>query len=236
MSGDICGSSDLDLLNRLMLSLKLLLYVKGAPMKRLLKLSVILCAATAVGMEATSAAAQTSTTKKVWTIEDILAERQEPVVNKNPNMCMGNRFKPCVCAPAVTKLVQYRPSVAECGKKAGIIMSGARYISAFSVVVRDRDNRDRWPLTFPSTGIGYGGCTLAQARAGLGKCSAFKVQKILNVKNENGNAEVHCLGESGYHPLMKGISRMTVKLKDVPSSHADPLERLCLYGPTKPLN
>jgi hypothetical protein len=181
-------------------------------------------------------AAQTTTTNKVWTIAEVLAERQEPVEDKNPSMCMGNRFKPCVCAPDVTKLVQYRPSIAECGKKAGIVMSGARYINAFSVVVRDRDNRDRWPLNFPATGTGYGGCTLAQAKAGLGKCSAFKVQKILSVKNENGNAEVHCLGESGYHPLMKGISRMTVKLKDVPGSHEDPLERLCLYGPKKPLN
>jgi hypothetical protein len=114
-------------------------------------------------------------------------------------------------------------------------MSG-RYLTAFSVVVRDRDNRDRWPITFPATGTGYGGCTLAQARAGLGKCSAFKVQRIIKVKDDNGDAEVHCLGQSGYHPLMKGISRMTVKLKDVPGSNADPLERLCLKGPTTPLN
>lgn len=205
-------------------------------MKRLFNLSVAAVAAIAIGTVVAPAAAQTSTTNKVWTIDEILAERQEPVEKKNPRMCMGNPFKPCVCAPDVTKLVQYRPSIAQCGKKAGIVMSGSRYLSAFSVVVRDRDNRDRWPLTFPASGTGYGGCTLAQAKAGLGKCSAFKVQKIINVKNENGNAEVHCLGESGYHPLMKGISRMTVKLKDIPESHADPLERLCLYGATKPLN
>jgi hypothetical protein len=35
---------------------------------------------------------------------------------------------------------------------------------------------------------------------------------------------------------MKGISRMTIKLKDVPGSNLDPLERLCLKGPTTPLN
>ena len=201
-------------------------------MKLLSTLCMVALAGLAIGP--TPSSAQT-TTKRVWTVAEILAERQEPVDIENPRMCMGNRFKPCVCAPDVTKLVQYRPSIAQCGKKAGIVMSG-RYITAFSVVVRDRDNRDRWPISFPATGTGYGGCTLAQAKAGLGKCSAFKVQKIIKVNNENGDAEVHCLGQSGYHPLMKGISRMTVKLKDVPGSHADPLERLCLKGPTTPLN
>ncbi len=201
-------------------------------MKLLSTLCMVALAVLAIGP--TPSSAQT-TTKRVWTVAEILAERQEPVDIENPRMCMGNRFKPCVCAPDVTKLVQYRPSIAQCGKKAGIVMSG-RYITAFSVVVRDRDNRDRWPISFPATGTGYGGCTLAQAKAGLGKCSAFKVQKIIKVNNENGDAEVHCLGQSGYHPLMKGISRMTVKLKDVPGSHADPLERLCLKGPTTPLN
>lgn len=193
------------------------------------------CVATlAIGV--VSATAQTTTTKKVWTIDEILAERETPVDIKNPRMCAGGRFKPCVCAPDVTKLVQYRPSIAQCGKKAGIIMSGARYLKAFSVVVRDRENRDRWPLSFPTTGGGFGGCSLAQAKAGLARCSAYKVQKIIKVDNENGDAEVHCLGESGYHPLMKGISRITVKLQDVPGSNADPLERLCLYGATRTLN
>jgi hypothetical protein len=202
-------------------------------MKLLSTLCIIALGALAIG--AAPASAQTTTEKRVWTINEILAERQEADDVKNPRMCMGNRFKPCVCAPDVTKLIQYRPSIAQCGKRAGVVMSG-RYLTAFSVVVRDRDNRDRWPIQFPATGTGYGGCTLAQARAGLGKCSAFKVQKIIKVKNENGDAEVHCLGQSGYHPLMKGISRMTVKLKDVPGSNADPLERLCLRGPTTPLN
>lgn len=179
---------------------------------------------------ATPSQAQTSTSR-VWTIAEILAARQEPVDNADPKMCMGNRFKPCVCAKHVTKLVQYRPSIAECNKRAGIIMSGTKYLSAFSVVVRDRDNRDRWPAKG-----GFNGCTLAQVNAGVGKCSAFKVQKIIKVENENGNAEVHCLGASGYAQLMKGISRMTVKLRDVPGSHADPLERLCLYGPKTALN
>jgi hypothetical protein len=193
---------------------------------------MIALAALAIGP--TPSIAQT-TTKRVWTVAEILAERQEANDVNNPRMCMGHRFKPCVCAADVTKLIQYRPSIAQCGKNAGIVMSG-RYLKAFSVVVRDLFNRDRWPIVFPATGTGYGGCTLAQAQAGLARCSAFKVQTIIKVKSENGDAEVHCLGKSGYHRLMKGISRMTVKLKDVPGSHTDPLERLCLKGPTIPLN
>jgi len=202
-------------------------------MKRLI-LCFTLCVST---FAATSvpALAQTSSNNRVWTIAEILAERQEPVEIDNPRMCDGQLFKPCVCAADVTKLVQYRPSIAQCGKKAGIVMSG-KYLRSFSVVVRDRANRDRYPTIFPATGTGYGGCTLAQAKAGLAKCSAFKAQKVFRVQNENGNAVVHCLGESGYHPLMRGISRMTIKLKDVPGSNLDPLERLCLRGPIRPLN
>lgn len=203
-------------------------------MKMLGTLLSVLAAAISIG--AVTASAQTTPTQKVWTIDEILAERETPLEIKSPRMCDGNRFKPCVCAPDVTKLVQYRPSIAQCGKNAGIVMSGSKYLKAFSVVVRDRENRDRWPLNFPATGAGWGGCTLAQAKAGLTRCSAYKVQKIIKVDNENGDAEVHCLGESGYHPLMKKISRITVKLQDVPGSNADPLERLCLYGATKPLN
>ena len=202
-----------------------------------MRLSISLCAI-ALSMTiggTTVASAQTKTPQKVWTVNEILAARQEEVKNDNPSMCMGNRFKPCVCADEVTKLVQYRPSIAQCGKRAGIVMSG-RYTRAFSVVVRDRDNRDRWPIQFPETGTGYGGCTLAEAKSGLGRCSAFKVQKIIKVSHPDGDAEVHCLGLSGYHPLMRGISRMTIKLKDVPGSNLDPLERLCLKGPTTPLN
>jgi len=202
-------------------------------MKSLRTLCIIAIVLLSLGVS--PSAAQSTSTKRVWTVSEILAERLEPVDIGSPRMCMGGRFKPCVCAADVTKLVQYRPSIAQCGKKAGIVMSG-KYLSAFSVVVRDRENRDRWPIQFPATGRGYGGCTLAQAKTGLARCSAYKVQKIIKVSNENGNAEVHCLGQSGYAPLMKGISRITIKLKDVPGSNADPLERLCLKNATTALN
>ena len=204
-------------------------------MQRFFKLSVAVIAVLTINTGATPALAQT-TTKKVWTIQEILDERQEPIEINSPRMCHGDRFKPCVCATDVSKLVQYRPSIAQCGKKAGIVLSGRRYLSSFSVVVRDADNRDRWPITFPVNGPGYGGCTLAQARMGYARCSAFKAQKVFRVNHANGDAIVHCLGQSGYHPLLKGITRLTIKLADVPGSNLDPLERLCLKGPRTPLN
>lgn len=168
--------------------------------------------------------------QRVWTIDEILSERRTPADVKKPSMCLGERYMPCVCAPHVSKLVQYRPSIAQCGKNAGVVFSG-RYLHAFSVVVRDRLNRDRFPER-----PGFNGCSAGQYSAGLAKCSAFKVQKIIRVNNENGDAEVHCLGASGYSSLYRAATRITVKLKDVPGGHTDPLERLCLVGPKKPLN
>ena len=70
----------------------------------------------------------------------------------------------------------------------------------------------------------------------LNKCSAFKVQKIIPVENADGDAEVHCLGASGYSTLFKRVTRMTAKLSDVPNSTQDPLVRWCLAGPTAALN
>lgn len=205
-------------------------------MKLLVKLSTTAIAALTIVSTATPTLAQTTTTKKVWTIQEILDERQEPVEIESPRMCHGGRFKPCVCTADVSKLVQYRPSITQCGKKAGVVLSGSRYLSSFSVVVRDAENRDRWPLSFPVNSPGYGGCTLAQAKMGYARCSAYKVQKVIKVSNDNGDAVVHCLGESGYHPLLKGITRLTIKIADVPGTNSDPLERLCIKGPTTPLN
>jgi hypothetical protein len=71
---------------------------------------------------------------------------------------------------------------------------------------------------------------------GYARCSAYKVQKVIKVSNDNGDAVVHCLGESGYHPLLKGITRLTIKIADVPGTNSDPLELLCIKGPTSPLN
>lgn len=177
---------------------------------------------------------------RVWTVSEILAERSSEVTkNKapactNPGAPANTKIAKCVCPSDITTLVQYRPSIAQCGKNAGIIVSG-RYIKMFSAVVRDTEDRDRWPAN------GTKGCTKAQVAAGLGKCSVFKVQKIIAVDNAKGDAEVHCLGASGYSALFRNVVRITIKPPRGTSSsevhsEAANLERLCLQGPDLPLN
>ncbi len=176
------------------------------------------------------AVAQTTTTKRVWTIDEVMSERLVASIKKKPRYCQGGLFKPCVCPKDVPTIVQYRPAVKECGNKAAIILSG-KYKDVFSVVVRDRENKDRWPLS------GINGCSAFERDTlGLNKCSAFKVQAVIPVESTDGDAEVHCLGASGYSKLFKRVSRMTAKLSDVPNSTTDPLARWCLAGPTTPLN
>lgn len=168
--------------------------------------------------------------KRVWTIDEVISERQAPSYKKKPRYCSGAVFKPCVCASDVPTVVQYRPAIKECGNKAGIVLSG-KYKDVFSVVVRDRENKDRWPPQ------GINGCSAYERDVlALHKCSAFKAQKVIPIENENGDAEVHCLGASGYSSVFARVTRMTAKLSDVPNSTNDPLARWCLAGPTKPLN
>lgn len=179
------------------------------------------------------------TTEKVWTINQILAERSKEVTkNKtptctNPGSSTNSDIEKCVCPADVTTLVQYRPSIQQCGKNAGIIVSG-RYQNMFSAVVRDKEDRDRWPAK------GVNGCSKSQVDAGLGKCSVFKVQKIISVDNKDGDAEVHCLGASGYSALFRNVVRITIKPPLGSSSNSvhteGRIERLCLYGPKLPLN
>lgn len=169
--------------------------------------------------------------KKTWAIQQILSERKLRIKDiKNPRYCNGGAFEPCVCASDVTKLVQYRPSVRECKKNAAIIFSG-RYLNAYSVVVRDFENKDRWPPE------GINGCSAYERDVlGLNRCSAFKVQNVIPVEDKRADAEVHCLGASGYSALFKRVRRITIKLQDIPGSNLDPLEKLCLIGPDRPLN
>jgi hypothetical protein len=182
-----------------------------------------------------SASAQSTPTpaasQPVWTAEQILAERRLEIKDKRrPRFCRGGAFRPCVCPRDVTKLVQYRPAVRECNNNAAIILSG-RYLTAYSAVVRDWENKDRWPVE------GINGCSAFERDTlGLNKCSAFKVQDVVNVEDEAADAEIHCLGASGYSALFRRVSRITIKLRDVPGSNTDPLERLCLAGGNRPLN
>jgi hypothetical protein len=177
--------------------------------------------------------AQSSSTpvrRRSWSVSEILSERQLLATSKKPKYCGGRFFKPCVCAEDVPSLVQYRPQVSECGGNAAIILSG-KYKDVFSVVVRDWENKDRWPPE------GINGCTAYERDVlALHRCSAFKAQKVLQIDDPRGDASVHCLGASGSSRLFKRVVRMTAKLSDVPNSTADPLARWCLKGPNLPLN
>jgi len=169
-------------------------------------------------------------TQRIWNIDEILAERKLRSPSRAPSYCQGGVFAPCVCAKDVSRRVQYRPSVKECGGKAAIILSG-KYLNVFSVVVRDWENKDRWPVE------GVNNCSsFERDTLGLNKCSVFKVQSVIGVSHPKGDAEVHCLGASGYSTLFRRVVRITAKLQDVPGSNKDPLERLCLWGPSEPLN
>ncbi len=139
----------------------------------------------------------------------------------------GSRFKPCICAAEVPNSIQYRPTLAACGGKAAAILSGS-FASAFSVVLRDKQNRDRWPAA------NYNGCSAAETALGLNKCSAFKCQEVIKASGE----QICCFGEPGTSRIMRGASRMTIKFRDIPNAGNDPLARICLSGfsPRRNLN
>jgi hypothetical protein len=139
----------------------------------------------------------------------------------------GSIFKPCICADQVPSDIQYRSSLSACGGNAAAILKGG-YADSFSVVLRDSQNRDRWPAS------GYNGCTAGEVEEGLAKCSAFKCQKTVRSSDQY----ICCFGEPGSSSIMAGATRLTIKLADHPGSTTDPLLRLCLPGfdPTSSLN
>ncbi|NMC63388.1 MAG: hypothetical protein GYA55_09515 [SAR324 cluster bacterium] len=139
----------------------------------------------------------------------------------------GSIFKPCICPKHVPKTIKYRPSLAVCGGNAAAILSGA-YGNSFSVVLRDSQNNDRVPA------VGFNGCTKEEADLGLARCSAFKCQKTIR----SGGKYICCFGDSGTSRTLSSATRMTIKLRDDPTSGNDPLIRVCLPGfdPDKKLN
>lgn len=167
----------------------------------------------------------------VWTVSEILLEPETGGAGGTP-LCGGEfGFKRCTCAPDVPSYVRYRPAVVECNGNAAAILSGP-LLDAFSVVVRDTQNRDRWP----AAGSGFGGCSasLADSDSPPNRCSAFKVQSKFPAGG--GTAVVYCFGASGYDPLFSDAARLTVKITNDPTGNDDQLERYCLFGPTVPLN
>ncbi len=166
-----------------------------------------------------------------WTIAEIIAEPRRGGNGGTPR-CGGEfGFRRCLCVEDVPSSIRYRPSIVECNNNAGAILYGD-YAEAFSIVVRDSQNKDRWP----AAGSGFGGCSfsVANSESPPNSCSAFKVQDKFRILD--GNAMVHCFGSSGYSDLFSDVVRMTIKLSDDPFSSNDDIDRICLVSGDKPLN
>ena len=141
---------------------------------------------------------------RVWTTAEILAEPRTGGFGGTP-LCGGEfGFKRCTCPENVRSSIRYRPAVLECNGNAAAILYD-EYTAIFSVVVRDTQNRDRWP----AAGSGFGGCnfSLANSDAPPNSCSAFKVQDKFPIGN--GTAVVHCFGASGYSDIFSDAARIT---------------------------
>jgi hypothetical protein len=141
--------------------------------------------------------------------------------------CNESRFSPCVCASKVPKELQYRPELPICGGKAAVILRSSLR-KAFSVVFRDRENRDRFAKP------GYNGCTPAEVAQGLARCSYYKVSQTFRT----AKATTFCFPFSGRSKQLARASRLTIKLKDVPNATTDPLVRVCLpnFSAANPIN
>lgn len=194
-------------------------------------LGLLMAGSPAVSAQETSPARKA--TQRVWTVAEILNAKRRDKPRRPINYCNGGRFKPCVCYYDVAREMQYRPAVEECGGNAGVVLTG-KYGGVFSAVVRDRENRDR----FPVPGSGYGECTLEEADAinPPNRCSAFKTQSTIRVGSGRDKGKLYCLGASGYSSIFSLVTRVTVKLADSPNSSEDPIVRWCLRKPTLPLN
>jgi hypothetical protein len=151
--------------------------------------------------------------------------------------CNEGTFKPTICWQDIPSTVKYRPTLEACGGDAAILLSGA-FANAYSVVLRDRANRDRFPPCVKG-GSNYGGCSYFQCNTqGLNRCSAFKCQKVIKRGAGKKREQICCLGDSGNSSVLSKATRMTIKLRDVPGSNLDPLVRLALKNnnPTLRLN
>jgi hypothetical protein len=108
---------------------------------------------------------------KVWTLDEIRSEPRTGGAG-GAARCGGEfGFRRCICVPDVPSSIRYRPAVAECNGNAAIILYD-EYEDSFSVVVRDSQNRDRWPES------GFNGCSLelATSENPPNRCSAFKTR------------------------------------------------------------
>jgi hypothetical protein len=138
--------------------------------------------------------------------------------------CNESVFMPAICWEDVPRDIKYRPRYESCGGDAAILLGG-KFSSSYSVVLRDRANRDRFPPCV-SNGANYNGCSFNECDTlGLNRCSAWKCQRTLNERIGRKRFKVCCLGDSGDSAVMSKTTRLTIKLRDVPGSNTDPLIR-----------
>jgi len=134
-----------------------------------------------------------------------------------PANCNESVFKPCICASQSDVRIKFREALPKCGNRAAVILEGS-YKSAFSVVLRDRLNRDRViPPGFSHTCSSYEINVL-----GLNRCSAYKAQRVIR----KPTSTTFCFGLRGKQ--MAKATRITIKLKDDPNGSNDVLIRQCL--------
>ena len=148
-----------------------------------------------------------------------------------PRFCYGGIFKPCVCPSSVPKSVRYHPSEPACGGNAAILLRSP-FLNVFSVVVRDNENKDRWPVN------GANGCTPEEAQSKFppNKCSVFKTQRKFTRLVDGKRERVNCLGAAGNSALFKKVQRITAKLNDVPGATTDEIRRWCIIRPECGMN
>ena len=147
---------------------------------------------------------------------------------KIPERCAcGQTARKGVCPKDVPKSVSYRPSSALCNNKAAVLLRGS-FVNSFSVVVRDSQNRDRWPAS------GYGGCSAAVANSNNppARCSAFKASGEFTTRVGGVRTRVVCFPEAGTSRLWQDVRRITIKGENTAAS----IRRFCVAGAGKPLN
>lgn len=154
---------------------------------------------------------------------------QALVPNPPENCRCGATARKAVCPQDVPNSVIYLPSTSLCSGKAAIVLRGP-FLNSFSVVVRDSQNRDRWP----AAGSGYGGCSfaLANSAAPPRRCSSFKASREYIATINGQRSRVVCFPENGFSRFWTDVRRMTIKVTNSAAS----LRRFCLNGPRVRLN
>ena len=157
----------------------------------------------------------------------ILPVAHAAVPNPPENCSCGQTARKAVCPQDVPRSVIYVPATSLCSGKAAVVLRGP-FLNSFSVVVRDGQNRDRWPVS------GYGGCgfALANSKNPPARCSAFKAAREYFAVINGIKSRVVCFPETGFSRLWADVRRVTVKVTNSASS----IRRFCVGKATRRLN